>query len=264
MIHDREISPGQAVGETLAEARAALAERGYASLGGVLDASAVAELNRELGARDLARGEYGILANQAWTWHEGFAALVRGGRLAALARELLQTEEVVFFQDNLVWKPPGTTTRLEWHQDYSYWPLDAPRGVTLWLALDDADPENGCLHYLPGTHLEGERQPADFIRDAGQPPRSGLLPLDWEQREHEAVAAPARAGELLAHDPLVWHMSPVNRSALQRRAWSLTWISAEVRWAPDHAPHPFHYLLQPAPGARVEGPWFPRFCAAKA
>ena len=220
MIHDREISPGQAVGETLAEARAALAERGYASLGGVLDASAVAELNRELGARDLARGEYGILANQAWTWHEGFAALVRGGRLAALARELLQTEEVVFFQDNLVWKPPGTTTRLEWHQDYSYWPLDAPRGVTLWLALDDADPE--------------------------------------------AVAAPARAGELLAHDPLVWHMSPVNRSALQRRAWSLTWISAEVRWAPDHAPHPFHYLLQPAPGARVEGPWFPRFCAAKA
>lgn len=252
-------------GAPLANARAALAERGFASLGDVLAPAAVAELTRELderGAQRLAPCEYGILDNQAWEWHRGFEALIREGALAAWVRELLGASEVVLFQDNLVWKPPGTATRLEWHQDYSYWPLCEPRGLTLWLALDDADPENGCLHYLPGTHLEGERQPADFVRGAGQPHVPGLAPLDWREREHLALAVPARAGELLVHDPLVWHMSPVNSSSRHRRAWSLTWVCGDARWDPDHAPHPFNYQLSPARGAPLEGPRFPRFGAS--
>src|SRR5690606_19353133 len=120
--------------------------------------------------------------------------------------------EVILFQDVVVWKPPETSVPLAWHQDYSYWPLSAPAGLTAWLALDDAEPENGCLHYLPGTHLEGERQPADFVVGAGQPRREDLPPLDWERREHQAIAARVRAGDLLVHAPLVWHMSPANHS----------------------------------------------------
>jgi ectoine hydroxylase-related dioxygenase (phytanoyl-CoA dioxygenase family) len=246
----------------LATAREDLARQGFASLGQLLDPAAVAQLNAELdqrAAEGLEPCEYGILSNNAWEWHRGFEALIREGPLAAMASDLLGSPEVVLFQDNLVWKTPGTPTRLEWHQDYSYWPLSGPEGLTMWLALDDADPDNGCLHFLPGTHLLGERQPADFVRGAGQPPLPGLEPLDWERREHEAVGAPARAGELLVHHPFVWHMSPANHSTRHRRAWTLTWIRADVRWDPEHAPHPFNYQLLPERGAPVEGPRFPRF-----
>lgn len=236
-------------------------ERGFVSLGVVLEPAQVAALNEELDGRALPTCEYGVLANQAWRWHRGFEALIRAGELARWARALLGTPEVVLFQDNLVWKPPGTRTPLEWHQDFSYWPLAAPAGLTFWLALDDADPENGCLHYLPGTHLEGERQPADFVRGVGQPAIPGLPPLDWERRQHQAVAAPARAGELWVHHPLTWHMSPLNCSSRQRRAWSLTWIAGDLRWDPGHAPHPFNYELGPRRGEAVQGSAFPRFPA---
>lgn len=201
---------------------------------------------------------YGILKHNLWREQETVAQLLGDGWLAALAGGLLEVPEVVLFQDNLVWKPPGAG-RIEWHQDYSYWPLDRPAGVTLWIALDDADAANGCLHYLPGTHRLGERQAADFIAGAGQPRRGTLPPLDWAAREHDAVAAVAAAGQILAHHPLVWHMSPPNVSVGPRRALTLTWITPAVRWAPDHAPHPYTHALVPTPGEPVRGELFPRF-----
>ena len=156
-------------------------------------------------------------------------------------------------------KVPGTTATIQWHQDYSYWPLDTAEGVTLWVTLDDADLDNGCLRYIPGSHRAGERQPADFIRGTGQPPRPGLPPMDANTRGHEAVDAPARAGEVLAHHALIYHMSGPNLSTRQRRGWSLNFVPAHARWTPDHAPHPYNYALMPARGAELTGERFPRF-----
>ena len=129
----------------------------------------------------------------------------------------------------------------------------------MWIALDDADVDNGCLHYIPGTHHLGECRPADFIVGTRQPTRTGLPPLEWRARQHLAVAASVAAGELLAHHPLVWHMSPTNVSLRPRRALTLSWILPQVRWDPGHAPHPYNHQLDPAKGARVEGELFPRF-----
>ncbi len=248
--------------EDLSEIREDYARQGYAELGQLLDLDAVATLNEELAdqeGRVLEHGDYGVLHNNAWRWHRGFSELIQSGQLAAVARVLLQVSDVVLFQDNLVWKTPGTTTRLEWHQDYSYWPLSEPDGVTLWLALDDANTDNGCLHFLSGTHLLGERQPADFVRGAEQPPIPTLPPLDWQKREHEAVPVPVQAGCLLAHHPLVWHMSPANLSNRHRRAFATTWLSSRVRWNPDHAPHPFNHELDARKGDPVTGENFPQF-----
>jgi ectoine hydroxylase-related dioxygenase (phytanoyl-CoA dioxygenase family) len=83
--------------------------------------------------------------------------------------------------------------------------------------------------------------------------------LDAESRQDEVIAMPARAGEVLAHHPLTWHMSPANDSNRHRRAWSVTFVGPEVKWAPEHAPHPFEYQLQPRPGSHLRGELFPRF-----
>ncbi len=230
-------------------------------LGRVLGVRAVATLCGTLEQWAQSRGpagDYGILQNNVWRTLPAFAALVERGGLAAVACHLLRVPEVVLFQDNLVWKPPGARP-IEWHQDYSYWPLDAPSGVTLWLALDDADRTNGCMHYLPGTHRLGERQPADFIAGTNQPRSGDLPPLDWRARAAEAVVAPASAGALLAHHPLVWHMSPGNSSTRPRRAFTMTWVTPDVHWDPAHAPHPYLHALSPARGAPIAGEGFPRF-----
>ncbi len=175
-------------------------------------------------------------------------------------RDLIGEPEITLFQDNLVWKLPGSG-QIEWHQDYSYQPITATPGVTLWVSLDDADPENGCLHYIAGTHLLGECQPADFVVGSEQPKIPGLPPLDWESRADEVVSVSARPGEILAHHPLVWHFTPPNNSARQRRAFTINWITPDARWNPAHSPHPFNYYLAPAAGKRLEGELFPRFRA---
>jgi ectoine hydroxylase-related dioxygenase (phytanoyl-CoA dioxygenase family) len=202
---------------------------------------------------------HGILRHNVWAAVPAFGRHVRSGRLAAIARELLGVASITLFQDNLIWKPPGTTECVAWHQDYAYWPLGAPRGVTLWIPLDDADAESGCLRYIPGTHRLGERRATDFVAGTNQPQHGELPPLDAHQREGDAVSVPLPAGAALAHDPLVWHMSPGNRSARHRRAWSLSWIHAEVRWDPAHAPHPYNWRFDPRPGDAVQGESFPRF-----
>jgi chlorinating enzyme len=52
-------------------------------------------------------------------------------------------------------KLPGDGKPVSWHQDASYWPLTPAHTVTLWLAVDDSDLENGCMQAIPGTHRLG-------------------------------------------------------------------------------------------------------------
>ncbi len=231
-------------------------------MGTLLDAEELAALRGELEAwaQTAPVSGYGLLYHNLWRALPGFRRLVEDGRIAARVRAVLGQAGrggVVFFQDNLVCKLPGNPTEIQWHQDFSYWPLDRPLGLTTWLALDDADAPNGAMELVPGSHLEGERAPADFIRGSGQPAIPGLPPMAPEGRARAIQAA--RAGELCFHHPLVWHRSGGNATARPRRAWTVTWLLPEVRWSPAHAPHPYNWALQPEEGAAVRGELFPVF-----
>src|SRR5579871_5213323 len=52
-------------------------------------------------------------------------------------------------------KLPGDGKVVSWHQDASYWPFTPAHTVTLWLAVDAADRDNGCMQVIPGTHRLG-------------------------------------------------------------------------------------------------------------
>ncbi len=236
-----------------------LAERGWENLGPFLEEGEIEALRAALaGWSERARpNAYGLLHHNLWWELPAFEALVREGRLARRVQDLLGVSRVQLFQDNLVCKLPGNPTEIQWHQDFSYWPLDRPLGLTTWLGLDDADAENGAMCFVPGSHRWGERTPADFIRGSGQPPIPGLLPLDPEA--HPQELALARAGELLVHHPLVWHRSGPNLSQRPRRAWTVTWVLPEVRWRKAHAPHPYNWSLGPEEGSAVVGEGFPVF-----
>lgn len=74
-------------------------------------------------------------------------------RLAALLLgEPLQVEGAEWFN-----KPPGTHHVTPPHQDNFYFCYAPPQVLTMWLALDPVDEENGCLRYVPGSHLLGIR-----------------------------------------------------------------------------------------------------------
>ncbi|MEZ4404647.1 MAG: phytanoyl-CoA dioxygenase family protein [Kofleriaceae bacterium] len=217
-------------------------------------AAAQAACDRALATAPL--GPYGAIVHDAWRGDPALAALVP--TLAPVAAAALGLAEVVLFQDHLIAKPAGGDHALPWHQDFSFWPLDRPDGVTLWLALDDVDLDSGGLGYVSGSHLGGERA-ARWGLVGPDDPRARLPPLD-DALLATATIPTVSAGAALLHHPLTWHASGANRSPRPRRAWSSSWLAATVAWAPEHAPHPATALVRPAAGAPLDAR-YPRFTA---
>lgn len=119
-------------------------------------------------------------------------------------------------------KPPELNHPTPPHQDGYYFCLQPDAALTLWIALDDADEENGCLRYVRGSHLlphrpHGRSSVIGFsqtILDFG--------PADLE-REHVGVL---KRGDALAHHSGTIHRADANRSQRHRRSAAVVFQSA--------------------------------------
>jgi len=219
---------------------------GAAALGPVLDdgeLDAVRTAFAALVADHGVTGGYARIVHDAWRRSPVLAGLIpRLGQVACAAVDL---PALILFHDHLLLKHAGGDD-MAWHQDYSYLPVDRPDGLTLWVALDDIDAGNGCLYYLLGSHLGGERRAA-WGMTGDDDPRAALPPIEVPD-DQPGLAAPTAAGCAVAHHALLWHRSPRNVSGRPRRSWALSFVVPEARWSPRHSPHP-----RSAVSPRVEG-----------
>ena len=140
----------------------------------------------------------------------GLRASAAYERALAVARELLG-DDVAFDFDMLIDKAPFTRTPTPWHQDLAYW-IDLPdrRAASCWIALDDATVDNGCLWFVPGSHL----RPLRPHRPAGR----GGGALECDGSEAEGVNVPLRAGSCTFHAGGTLHYSRGNSTGARRRA----------------------------------------------
>jgi phytanoyl-CoA hydroxylase len=132
-------------------------------------------------------------------------------RSLSLARSLLGADLEPDF-DMLIDKAPGSSTPTPWHQDAAYW-VDLPdkRAVSVWLALDDADLDNGCMWYGIGSHTGPLRR--HWPAGTG----GGALECDADESTPGATALPLSAGSCAAHDGMTLHYSRGNSTAANRR-----------------------------------------------
>ena len=54
--------------------------------------------------------------------------------------------------NSIMTKRAKTSTHTEWHRDIRYWSYDSDNLVSVWLALQDENQENGVLEFIPGSH----------------------------------------------------------------------------------------------------------------
>ncbi len=97
---------------------------------------------------------------------------------------------VRFWHDQLFCKPARHGGVVAWHQDYSYWTRTQPMAhLTCWIGLDESTVENGCLHYVPGSH----RWPLLPITGLAGDMEEMLSVLDAEQKDQfRPVAVPLK------------------------------------------------------------------------
>jgi ectoine hydroxylase-related dioxygenase (phytanoyl-CoA dioxygenase family) len=188
----------------------------------------------------------------AWRIKPGFHDLLWQPTFTVPASQLLGGA-VRFWHDQLFCKPAHHGGVVAWHQDYSYWTRTEPMAhLTCWIGLDDATRDNGCLHYVPGSHrwellpITGLAGDMNAIRDVLSP----------EQRARfQPVAIELKKGEAAFHHPLMIHGSYENRTDRQRRA---TVINVFRDGVSSNTNTP---LLRGVPvigkGQKVEGRFFP-------
>lgn len=167
--------------------------------------------------------------------------------LAETARRLAACRHVRLYHDHAMVKPGGQVSRqTNWHQDAPYWPMDPVGALSAWIAVDDVTVENGCLHFVPGTHRLG-RQPAirldvegDSIVDKMR--AQGLSVPD-------PVAVPLAAGGVTFHHGCTFHYAGPNRTPHPRRAFAIIYIPDDARWTGGKDPAGAHDEMTEG------GPW---------
>jgi len=141
--------------------------------------------------------------------------------MLSIVRHLLGCAEVELYQAMALLKPPAGGREKPWHQDHAYFdlPLDTPV-VGVWIAIDAATLDNGCMHLLDGGHRAGPR-PHFAIRD--------WQLCDAEMLGVDSVAVPLAPGGALFFDGLLPHGTPTNLSQSRRRAVQLHFCPAGSR-----------------------------------
>jgi len=147
--------------------------------------------------------------------------MIADSRLVELVVQLVGPDARMFWEQ-LVAKPPQARTELPWHQDDGYAPTNPPGYLTCWIALDDADQDNGCIWVLPGSHRKG----VFSHKKAGRYFRSGIEAFGSERA---AVPAPVRKGEILLFHSLTLHRSGPNVTDRPRRAWIVQYCDSAAR-----------------------------------
>jgi phytanoyl-CoA hydroxylase len=126
-------------------------------------------------------------------------------RMQAILQQLIGPNVELHHSKMLV-KPPENGAAFPMHQDYPYFPHANHTMLAASVHLDYADMENGCLHVIPGTHLEGSlpHQGKHYLNHKEYPIDMGL-------------ACPADAGDVLFFNYLTIHGSKPNVSNRTRR-----------------------------------------------
>ena len=173
--------------------------------------------------------------------------------------EQLLAGSVRFWHDQLFCKPAEHGGVVAWHQDYSYWTRTEPMAhLTCWIGLDDSTVENGCLQYVPGSHL-WQLLPITGLAGDMEAIREVLDDSQWEALQNP-VPIELKAGEAAFHHPLLVHGSRENRSSHPRRAAVLNVVRDGVCSAADES------LLSGVPaipkGQPLDGQFFPMLSAA--
>lgn len=170
--------------------------------------------------------------------------LVGDNRLLDIAEQFIGPDIALFGAHYFV-KPPYEGRAVLWHQDGSYWPLDPVEIVTVWLAVDDVDPENGCLRVIPGSHrmeLQEMQAQTDVENILGSQIDPALVD------ESKAVDCTLKAGGVEVHHPNIIHGSEANHSPRRRAGLAIRYIPASTRITQQ--PWPGSYLLR---GQAVSG-----------
>ena len=171
---------------------------------------------------ELGRTSYSI--NTAHLRFARIYELVHHPKLVSVVSDLLGPN-VVCWGSHFFCKMPRDGKRVPWHQDSTYWPLSPTKTVTVWLAIDDADPENANMKFIPKSHLHGLID-YDLTNDVDTVLDLAVKnPTSYGEGEVDVTLS---AGQFSVHSDLLLHGSEANLSSRRRCGLTIRYAASDV------------------------------------
>ncbi len=153
-----------------------------------------------------------------WQDHPAVRELILDERIGRMAAELSGAEGIRVWHDQALIKRPWANPT-SWHLDTPYWSFSDRRALSIWVALDDATLENGCLFFLPGTHTA-----TTFDNPGIGKNMDAIFDVYPQFRQLPSVAATMKAGSCSFHNGLIVHGAHANMTPGYRRAMTCAFM----------------------------------------
>ncbi|MEZ4733721.1 MAG: phytanoyl-CoA dioxygenase family protein [Caldilineaceae bacterium] len=194
----------------------------------VFSAEEITEQRRyfdDLLAKVIAKGGNSYSISTAHLTYGKVYDLLTHPRIVAYVKDILG-DNVVGWGSHYFCKMPHDGKRVSWHQDASFWPMTPSKTVTVWLAIDDADVENACMRFVPGSHHYGH-----LTYHLSEETENNVLnqTVDNADQFGDPVDDVLQAGEISLHSDLLLHGSEANDSDRRRCGLTLRYCAADVR-----------------------------------
>lgn len=192
------------------------------------------------GRRD---GEGGTVRLALWNHPDDsiFGLYSRCRRMADAAEQIL-SDEPYHYHTKMIMKDAKDGGAWAWHQDYGYWyhnGMLSPNVVSVFIAVDEATRENGCLQVIRGSHLLGRIEHLKVDDQVG----ADRDRVDEILKRHELIHLEMQPGDAVFFHGNLLHRSDQNQSDNPR--WSMVCCyNARSNSPYCEGPHPQYTPLQ--------------------
>jgi phytanoyl-CoA hydroxylase len=153
-----------------------------------------------------------------WQDNEKMHKIMLDERLGKMAAQLAGVDGIRIWHDQALIKKPWANPT-SWHLDTPYWSFEDRNAISIWVALDDATLENGCLFFIPGSHKKTTFQNPGIGKNMGV-----IFDVYPEFKKTKSVAAPMKAGSCSFHNGLTIHGAHANMTPGYRRAMTCAYM----------------------------------------
>lgn len=153
-----------------------------------------------------------------WQTNDEAAKLMLDERIGKMAAQLSGAEGIRIWHDQALFKRPWANPTA-WHLDTPFWSFSDPRAISIWVALDDATLQNGCLYFIPGSHKGTKFDKITIGRNM-----DSIFDVYPQFAKSPAVAVPMKAGSCSFHNGLTIHGAGANMTNRWRRAMTCAYM----------------------------------------
>jgi phytanoyl-CoA hydroxylase len=153
-----------------------------------------------------------------WQDNEKMKQIMLDENLGQMAAELAGVDGVRIWHDQALIKRPWANPT-SWHLDTPYWSFTDRNALSIWVALDDATLENGCLFFIPGSHKKTSFENPGISKNMGV-----IFDVYPEFKTKKSFAANMKAGSCSFHNGLTIHGAHANMTPGYRRAMTCAYM----------------------------------------